>query len=514
MERYAMYLRKSRKDLELEQLGEGETLSRHLKILEDLCRKLKIVIADNDIYKEVVSGESIEARPQIKKLLNLVEQSYYTGVLVVEIERLARGDSIDQGRILKTFKLSKTKIVTPNKIYDFSKEIDEEYMEFGLFMSRREYKIISKRLLRGRNLSASEGKFVGSHAPYGYERIKIEHDKGYTLKINNDEANIVKLIFDMYANNLNKVPDICRYLNSLNILSPSKSKWTPDGIRRILKNPVYAGYIRYNKRVITTKFKDGKEYKTSCTNNGELKDLIFVKGLHEPIISKDLFNKALDIMKNNYISPSHSSLKNPLAGLIRCKSCGKILATSCSRGEKRLYCKTLDCNNKGHNLEQVEDKVLLFLENWLNDKELLYLNNSDSILQSKHALLNKLNEQLKKLKIKKEHIYDLFEDNIYDKDTFFERNNKISLSIDELESQITNLKNEIKGLENISVQKNMFIPNLQKVLKEYRLTSNTEQKNFLLKSVIDKIYFLKNETGNRWHKANFELWILPKIPKN
>ena len=290
MERYAMYLRKSRKDLELEQLGEGETLSRHLKILEDLCRKLKIVIADNDIYKEVVSGESIEARPQIKKLLNLVEQSYYTGVLVVEIERLARGDSIDQGRILKTFKLSKTKIVTPNKIYDFSKEIDEEYMEFGLFMSRREYKIISKRLLRGRNLSASEGKFVGSHAPYGYERIKIEHDKGYTLKINNDEANIVKLIFDMYANNLNKVPDICRYLNSLNILSPSKSKWTPDGIRRILKNPVYAGYIRYNKRVITTKFKDGKEYKTSCTNNGELKDLIFVKGLHEPIISKDLFN--------------------------------------------------------------------------------------------------------------------------------------------------------------------------------------------------------------------------------
>lgn len=514
MERYAMYLRKSRKDLELEQIGEGETLSRHLKILEDLCKKLKIVIADNDIYKEVVSGENIEARPQIKKLLNLVEQNYYTGVLVVEIERLARGDSIDQGIILKTFKLSNTKIITPNKIYDFNREIDEEYMEFGLFMSRREYKIISKRLLRGRNLSASEGKFVGSRAPYGYERIKIEHDKGYTLKININEAETVKLIFDMYANRLSKIPDICKHLDALNILSPSGNKWTGDGVRRILKNPVYSGYIQYNKRITTTSFKDGKECKTYRLNNGEFKDLIFVKGLHEKIISEELFNKALNILNNNYIPPSHAPLKNPLAGLIRCKNCGKILATSISKGEKRLYCKTLNCNNKGHNLEQVEDKVLLFLESWLNDKELLYFDNSDSILKSKSMLLNKSNEQLKKLKLKKEHIYDLFEDNVYDKDTFFERNNKITVSINDLELQISNLEAEINKIDNVISQKEYFIPNLKKVLKDYKLASNTEQKNFLLKSVIDKIYFLKTETGNRWHKANFELWILPKIPKN
>lgn len=89
-QKYAMYLRKSRKDLELEQLGDGETLSRHLKILEELAKKFKIVIADEDIYKEVLSGESISARPQMQKLLKKVEQGYYKGVLVVEIERLAR----------------------------------------------------------------------------------------------------------------------------------------------------------------------------------------------------------------------------------------------------------------------------------------------------------------------------------------------------------------------------------------------------------------------------------------
>lgn len=514
MERYAMYLRKSRKDLELEQLGEGETLSRHLKILEELCKKLKIVVSDNDIFKEVVSGENIEARPQIQKLLKLVEKQYYEGVIVIEIERLARGDSIDQGIILKTFKLSNTKIITPTKIYDFSKEIDEEYMEFGLFMSRREYKIISKRLLRGRNFSASEGKFVGSRAPYGYERIKIKHDKGYTLKINEKEAETVKLIFDMYANQLIKVPDICRHLNSLCIPSPSNNRWTPDGIRRIIRNPVYSGYIRYNNRVTTTIMKDGKEYKSSCKNKGEYKDLIFSKGLHSPIIDEQLFHKASDMMNANYFPPSNQPLRNPLAGLMICKNCGRTLAISISRGERRLYCKTIDCTNKGNSLTQVEEKVILFLESWLKNKELIYSSNKDDSLDTKSALLKKLNEELQKLKLKKDRIYDLFEDGTYNKDIFFERNQKICESINILTTQIQNLQNEIIDLKNLQNEKENFIPTLKSVLEEYKNTSDTERKNHLLKSVIDKIYYLKTETGNRWHRANFELWVVPKISNN
>lgn len=515
MERYAMYLRKSRKDLELEQLGEGETLSRHLKILEELCRKLKIVIADDDIYKEVVSGESIESRPKIKKLLELVEQGYYRGVLVVEIERLARGDSIDQGIILKTFKLSNTKIITPSKTYDFSKEIDEEYMEFGLFMSRREYKLISKRLLRGRNLSAQEGKFVGSKAPYGYRRKKLEHDKGYTLVIVESEAKIVFLIFDMYAIKLKTVNSICRYLKSLSIPSPSGGEWTPDAVRRILKNPIYAGFIRYNHRISVSSVKDGKTYTKYCTNNGELKDLIFVKGLHPAIISEELLFKTYDLMQSRYFPPTNQPLKNPLAGLIRCKNCGRMLATSISKGEKRLYCKTLDCSNKGHVLTQVEDKVLLFLENWINNKEFYYLEKKDEdLLEIKSNLLSHCKEDVKKQQIKKDHIYDLFEDGTYSKDVFFERNEKICNSINNLQEQITNLEKEIISLKNINNEKEKFIPDLKMVLESYKKTTDMEQKNYLLKTVIDKIYYLKTETGNRWHPADFELWVVPKIPKN
>ena len=64
---YAMYLRKSRADIEAEANGEGETLARHENILLDLARKNKIKIGK--IYKEIVSGETIEARPEMQKLL-------------------------------------------------------------------------------------------------------------------------------------------------------------------------------------------------------------------------------------------------------------------------------------------------------------------------------------------------------------------------------------------------------------------------------------------------------------
>lgn len=489
----AIYVRKSRKDLELEQQGEGETLSRHLKILEDLSKKLSIVIKDEDIYKEVVSGESIEARPEMQKLLKKVENGYYRSVLVVEIERLARGDSIDQGIILRAFKLSDTKIITPAKTYNFKQETDEEYMEFGLFMSRREYKVITKRLQRGRNLSAKEGKFVGSKPAYGYERIKLEHDKGYSLKINDQKANTVKLIFNMYTNDLINVPNICRHLNSLSIPSPSDGKWTPDAIRRILKNPVYAGFIRYNNRVTTTNVKDGKVCTSYLSNKGKYKDFIFTKGLHSPIISEELFYKTSDIIKKKYIPPTNKPLKNPLSGLVKCKCCGKTLATSISRGEKRLYCKTIDCENKSINIKKVEEKVILYLEEWLKNKEVLCLNNNDNLLETKSNLLLFAKEELKKQINKKEHIYDLFEEGIYNKDMFFERNTKVTASIDELNIQISNLQSDITQLQNINNEKENYIPNLKSVLENYKKSTDTKQKNYLLKSVIDKIYYLKTE---------------------
>lgn len=123
---YAIYLRKSRADAETEARGEGETLARHEKMLLDLAEKMGIKI--DKIYREIVSGETIEARPEIQKLLSDVKKGMWKGVLVVEVERLARGETMDQGIVAKAFKISDTKIITPMKTYDPNDEFDEEYL--------------------------------------------------------------------------------------------------------------------------------------------------------------------------------------------------------------------------------------------------------------------------------------------------------------------------------------------------------------------------------------------------
>ena len=104
-ELFAIYLRKSRKDLELK---EYDVLERHRRILLDFANSRNIPINKEDIYEEVVSGETIQDRPVVQQLLKKIEAGYYKAVLVMEIERLARGNTIDQGIIAQTFQLTNT----------------------------------------------------------------------------------------------------------------------------------------------------------------------------------------------------------------------------------------------------------------------------------------------------------------------------------------------------------------------------------------------------------------------
>ena len=198
MEQYLIYLRKSRKDRELEsQTGQFDTLQRHRDALTALAQARGYPIAH--IYEEVVSGDTIADRPEMQKLLSAVETGDFAGVLVMEVPRLARGNTRDQGMVAETFQYSGTKIITPEKVYDPADEADEEYFEFGLFMSRREYKAINRRLQRGRLASLNEGKFVAGTAPYGYRKVRLSGQKGYTLAIEPDQAEVVREIFQLYA---------------------------------------------------------------------------------------------------------------------------------------------------------------------------------------------------------------------------------------------------------------------------------------------------------------------------
>ena len=260
LENICIYLRKSRSDREAEARGEGETLARHEKTLLELAKRRGYHIGA--IYKEVVSGETISARPVMQQLLREVEAGMWDGVLVMEVERLARGDTIDQGTVSRAFQFSDTKIITPLKVYDPNNEFDEEYFEFGLFMSRREYKTIKRRLNAGRLASVKEGKYCGNRPPYGYERVKIKGEKGFTLTPVPDQVEVVRLIFNWYVNGDSGerlgVAKITRKLNNMGIPALTRKDWSPATISGILQNPVYCGKLRWDARKTVRKIENGR----------------------------------------------------------------------------------------------------------------------------------------------------------------------------------------------------------------------------------------------------------------
>ncbi|MFR3499641.1 MAG: recombinase family protein, partial [Paraclostridium bifermentans] len=185
-----IYLRKSRSDEEAEKQGEFETLSRHRSTLLKVAKEQNLNIVE--IKEELVSGESIAYRPKMLELLEEVKNNFYDSVLVMDIDRLGRGNMQDQGLILETFKKSKTKIITPRKTYDLTNEFDEEYSEFEAFMARKELKLITRRMQRGRIKSVEEGKFIASKPPYGYKFIFDENGKK-SMVIDEEKANVVNL---------------------------------------------------------------------------------------------------------------------------------------------------------------------------------------------------------------------------------------------------------------------------------------------------------------------------------
>lgn len=521
MNRYFMYLRKSRKDEEAEAHGEGETLARHERILTELYKKMNISSDQVDIFREIVSGETISSRPVIQQVLDLVNNGIYEGGFVYEVERLARGDTIDQGIISQAFKYSNTKIITPTKIYDPSNEFDEEYFEFGLFMSRREYKTINRRLQAGRTASAVEGKYPASKAPFGYKKIKLKNQKGFSLEIIPEQAEIVKLIYELYCNG--HIPtEITKILDNMSVKplnGGNNGHWSEHSLRDILSNPIYLGKIRWKDRKVVKKVKEGKLV-ASQPKNKDSNDVILVNGLHEAIISEELFNKATQTRENKCFAPLPScyNMKNPLSSILYCSKCGRTMRRVLSKGIEILACTNSNCDNISSSLDIVENKLFNSIYNLLITYEKEYdniklnHNNNDDLIKIKQKELDSIKLEMQEAESQLDNIQTLLEKGVYNLDTYSIRSKKIYNLLNELKLKHSNINTSILELVNKSSSKKDLIPKLKTFLDEYP-TLNIGDKNKLLKTILIRVDYLKETKcyGKEASKDNFKLTVYPKF---
>jgi hypothetical protein len=396
------YLRKSQSDDPL--LTVEEVLSKHEAILDEWAEKnLGGVVPEENKFREVVSGETISGRPEIQKVLRLIESPKYKAVKVVEPQRLTRGDLEDIGRLMKLLKHTNTLVITPPRIYDLRDEYDWDAFERELKRGNDYLEYTKKILNRGRLLSVSQGNYVGNTAPYGYDKTFVTEGKRKCpiLVPNKEEAEVVRMMFDLYVNKDMGCQSICNQFDKMGIKPPKGEHWSASAMSKMLENIHYIGKVKWNHRKTLTIVEEGEFKKTRPV--AKIGEYLIYDGKHEAIVPEDLFNAAQAKKGRNTRQKPHTKIRNPLAGLLFCQ-CGRAMSlrtytkNGVERSAPRLLCDGQSiCKTTSCNYDEIIEKVKDTLRQCIYDFE-VRIKNDDGNSVKLHANL------IKRLKTKKEEL--------------------------------------------------------------------------------------------------------------
>jgi hypothetical protein len=509
------YGRKSRMDDPL--LTVAETLQRHSEIIDEYAQKyLGGSIPEENKYMEVGSGESIADRPEITRLLKDIEDPAVKAIVVVDVQRLSRGDLEDAGKLIRLLRYTNTLVITPMKTYDLRDEYDRDAFERELKRGNEYLEYFKKIQARGRLASVKAGNYVGSVAPYGFDRIEkydeVAKKNYFTLIERKDQADIVRMIFNWYCNDDIGVTAICRRLEDIGAKTKTGcATWKPSIIFGILENVHYIGCVRWNWRK-TVKIIENQEIK-KLRPKAKVDEYLIFEGKHDGIVSEEVFNRARIIKGTRHRTKRNLSLKNPFSGLMYCKTCGsKIGYNTFKRNGVEYAPPKLVCNNQVHcktgsvDYNEVLDYMCKVLKDCIEDFKVRIENDQDDSVKLHKDLIERLTKQLKETEQKEQDQWEAQ----YDPDPnkrlpqhIFEKLNKKVLAEKE---EINRALEKAKGSapKHIDYREELVkTTDALKALKDSDLDAKIA--NQYLKAIIDRIEYHRPEIV-RINKKNAEIF--------
>lgn len=268
------------------------------------------------------SGKSIEGRLQFNQMMEDIKsgKDSVSYVLVFKLSRFGRNaaDVLSTLQVMQDFGVN---LICVEDGIDSSKDAGKLMISVLSAVAEIERENIRVQTMEGRIQKAREGKWNGGFAPYGYKLVNGE------LVINGEEAEAIRVIFDQYVNTNTGANGIAKYLEDHGIHKIIRQNGkTPlfdaSLIRKILKNPVYCGKIAYGRR---------KMEKIHGTRNDyhlvEQDNYLLVDGVHEPIVSKELWQSAqvkllAQAKKYERVNTGKDTKVHLLSGIVKCPVCG------------------------------------------------------------------------------------------------------------------------------------------------------------------------------------------------
>lgn len=448
-----------------------------------------------ELYKlyadEGISGKQIKHRKQFQQMMIDAKAKKFDKVVVKDVSRFARNtvDLLQSVRELKSYGVQ----------VDFlnNGEVMEGGSEFILTilgaMAQQESANMSKRVKFGKDITAKKGRVP--NLVFGYDKIP---DERYTLKINEEEAKIVKEIFESYVYKGIGTTKIAWNLNDRGIRTKkTKSKWVQTSIVRMLKNPIYTGRVTNKKSEVT-------DFITGTRKGLPEEEWIVVERPEMRIISDELFNRAQELLEqrsNEFkLNNKREKTEYVFSTLIYCKHCGysfrRIKRKYTADGPEYIRWVCSGRNSMGVNHcpnttvideEELLNAIKIYLKSIIKNKK-----DFMKAVEKEFEKITKLREnnerseesllkEIEKVTVKKQKYMEMFQNEIINIQELKKYTNPLNEDIARLERELKLITSEIKEKDVLEKELNKTIKTVDDILNNQTIT------NAMLKTIIDVI---------------------------
>lgn len=472
----ACYLRKSRGDLDTD-------LLKHKSIMLEICEKNKWRYV---LYEEIGSGATIEDRPKMQELMRDLEDDMYDAILILEMDRLSRGDEEDSGFIKKHLLKTETLVVecSPYRILNLYNENDMQTVDFKGFLARQEYLQITKRLTRGKKIGAKLGNWSNGLAPFPYEYNATK--KGLVINKNKYEVYREMMNRLFKGESLSQIAD---YLNSINYPSPrskyrkqSNAKWHGNSVGAILKSEVHLGRIISNK----SKFNKYKKEKVNVPKS----EWVIVENCHESCKTKEEHEKILSIIKANQKKATDYRNVNMYTSLVKCYQCESTLHIQ-KRKNGKYSVRKCKCGMQGGDCEFLIELIKSMLNEIGTNIDKMV--NSLDRNNNKSSIENKINlngKKLNELGEERQRIIDGYIGKLYSIEEANELKKPIENKIEHLKIELENLQKELSSTKSVNPKE--MKNKIHTAIKNLKTTNETII-NDTFRKIIDGVYWNRNK---------------------
>lgn len=440
------------------------------RLLLDYAKKNGIIISNDFIFSESVSGRHVQKRPEFQRMIGIAKQPSHPidVILVWKYSRFARNqeESIVYKSMLKKDHVEVISISEPLIDGPFGSLIERIIEWMDEYYSIR----LSGEVLRGMKEKALRNGYQSSPC-LGYEAVG--HGKPY--QINEAEYAMVSYIMDLYDNQNMDETAIARKCNDLGYKTKRGNPFERRTIDRILQNPFYCGIVSWN----------GVEF----------------EGAHEVRISKERFDRRQRLIasrKRPMKARNVSTCKHWLSGLLKCSVCGATLSYTgngkCPYFQCWKYAKGFHKTSVALSVKKAEEAVIAYFDQILSGEDFTYVR-KDEPTADNTAAIEQIQRELSKLSTRENRIRDAYESGI---DTLEEyKANK-----DRLISNRLQLENELEALQTEQKEKEL---NKDDVLHEIKSVNDIlknpdvsyEEKGTLIRTIVDQIVYDK-ESGKMY----------------